>query len=467
MSMPILDKTMFREYDIRGRVDKELSDDAVFFVARGFATFLKRRSIDTCVVGYDGREYSPRLAEKTIEGLLQSGIHVIELGMVTTPILYFSQYHLKQKGAVMVTASHNPNGWSGLKQAYDYSTTLVPEDVEELYQIIIDEDFSDGAGTRKRYEQIVEVYQKDLLSRVHIDKKFKVVVDAGNGTAGPINVPILRAAGMEVIEQCCDLDFSFPNHEPNPSSLPAIEHLAARVKEASADIGFGFDGDGDRLGIVDDKGTIVWTDKVLILLARDILKNKPGAPIVFDVKCTQALLDDIIAHGGEAVMWKTGHSHIKKKGREVGAALAGERSGHVFFFDGYYGFDDGLFAGLKVLEYLSRDMRALSEILHTDVAQWFTSPVWQAPCDDNKKYSVVEKLTKQFKEEFGSDKVIDVNGARVYFEDGWGLVRASSNVPSLVLVFESRTEAGLKRIEQLFRERLSQFSEVGSEWESG
>ena len=463
-----INPTIFREYDIRGRIDKEdeFSDEAIIAISKGFATFLKKRGIEDAVVGHDARSYSKRVKDLTVAALLESGINVIEIGEVLVPMFYFSQYHLQKKGGVIITASHNPWGWSGFKHAYDYSTTFVPEDMKELQEIIAKEEFQAGAGKHEIYPHILEHYKKDILSRIKITRPLKVLVDTGNGTAGPIVPQILHEAGCEVIEQYTTVSQGERHHDANPSTIEMLEAMTEGVKTHHVDIGLGFDDDGDRLGAVDEKGKVIWPDRILILLARLILAKKPGAKIVFDVKCTEALPEDIKAHGGVPIMWKTGHSYIKAKSKEVDAELAGERSGHIFFREGYYGYDDAAFAGLKLLEYISRETKTISQII-AELPHYITSPVWHAPCDDTEKYDVVDRLVKELKEEYGADKVIDINGARVYLEDGWGLVRASSNVPALVLVFEARTEEGLKKIESIFQEKLSQYPEVGSEWTSG
>ena len=462
-----INPTLFREYDIRGRIDQEggLDDAAIDAISRGFAAFLKRRGIDDAIVGHDARPYSKRVKDLTVAALVKSGINVIEIGEVLVPIFYFSQYHLQKKGGVMITASHNPWGWSGFKHAYDYSTTFVPESMNELRTIIENEEFKSGQGTHQIYSDIIDAYQKDILGRVKIERPLKVLVDAGNGTAGPIVPNILRAAGCVVVEQYTDVA-EVRDHEANPSTMGMIDAMSAGVKKQACDICVGFDDDGDRLGAVDEKGTVIWPDRILLLLARLVLAQKPGAKIVFDVKCTQALVEDITTHGGIPVMWKTGHSYIKAKAKEEQAELAGERSGHIFFREGYYGYDDAPFAALKLLEYVSRQQKPLSEIM-AELPQYITSPVWHAPCGDDKKYGVVDKLTAELKDKYGEKNVIDINGARVSFEHGWGLVRASSNVPALVLVFEGTTEDELKKIESIFREKLSHFPEIGTEWTSG
>ncbi|MDP2664893.1 MAG: phosphomannomutase/phosphoglucomutase, partial [bacterium] len=397
-----------------------------------------------------------------LKGFLSTGCNATNIKVVLVPLLYWAQYHLKSEGGVMITASHNPAGWNGLKLALGYSQTLNQKELEEVYDIITKERFASGKGKLKENVDIFQFYQEDLLKRVDIKRKFKVLVNTGNGTAGLFAPDLLRKAGCEVVEHLTVPDPMFPHYTPNPAQVEMMEDTGKRVVEEHADFGFAFDADGDRLGLADEKGQNVWPDRYLILLARNLLEQKPGAKIVFDVKVSQALPEDIAAHGGIPVMWKTGHSHIKAKMKEVDAALGGEMSGHIFFKEGYYGFDDALFASLKLLEYFSKHEKPVSELV--EETPWYvSSPAWHAPCPDEKKYEVVEALTKEFKKEY---EVIDINGARVVFEDGWGLVRASSNVPALVLRFEAKTEQRLKEIEQLFRKKLEQYPFVGKEWES-
>lgn len=463
--MAKIKKTIFREYDLRGKVSEDqLNRENCEIIGRGFGTLLSRKGVKKAVVGYDAREYSSWIKNSLIKGITSTGVDVVEIGQVLSPTAYFAQFHLDVKGLAMVTASHNPNGWSGFKLGYDKGSTLLPDDIKELYQIILDDDFVSGEGRVEEYGGIISDYTNELVEKVNLKKKIKVVVNAGNGTAGPITPKIIERAGCEVVEQYCDIDFSFPNHEPNPASTEMLEAMGEKVKEVGADIGIGFDGDGDRIGIVDEQGNIIWPDRFMILLVRQVLKEKPGSKIVFDVKCSKALIEEIEKNGGEPVMWKTGHSYIKQKAKAINAALAGERSGHIFYRHGYYGFDDASLAALKLLEYLSTQDQSLSEIMK-GTPQYFTSPAWHAECDDEIKYEITDKLVKELKEEYGEDKVIDINGARVNFEDGWGLVRASSNLPQLVLVFESKTQKGLKKIEKLFREKLSKYPEVSEEWE--
>lgn len=461
--MPSLKKTMFREYDIRGRVnDEELNATSAEWIGRGFGTFLARKNVEHMVVGYDCRFGSVEIKDGLVKGLRSTGRNVIMIGMCLTPMMYWSQYRFKVKGGAMITGSHNPKGWNGLKLGAGFSSTLVASEIQELYDIIAREDFVAGHGDYTE-ATIIDDYQNDLVSRVKIKRPLKMVIDTGNGTAGAFAPRIFRAAGVEVIEQFTELDPDFPNHEPDPARTDTVEFLGKRVLKEHADLGMAFDGDGDRFGVVDEKGQVIWPDRYMILLARQVLERQPGGKIVFDVKCTQALEDDIRAHGGVPIMWKTGHSHIKAKLHEEQAALAGEMSGHVFFVENYYGFDDGIYSGLRFAEYVSSRSETLSQIM-AGTPSYISTPAIQVKCADEVKYQVVEKLTAELKRDF--KRVIDINGARVAFDDGWGLVRASSNLPELVLRFEARTPERLQEIKETFRRYLAKYPEADPHWEN-
>ena len=459
--MAYVDKSMFREYDIRGRVnDAELNTTTGELIGKGYGTFLNERGVDRVVVGYDSRTGSPPVKDGFVKGLLSTGRDVIEIGLCLTPMMYWAQYHLEVKGGAMITGSHNPKDWTGLKLASGYSATLIGSEIKEILSYIENDQFAEGEGQRSE-TSVTDAYIDNLASRVKIDRPLKVVVDCGNGTAGAFGPRLLRAAGLEVIEQFCDLDPEFPNHEPDPAMKEAVEALGKRVREEGADIGFGFDGDGDRLGVVDEKGEVIWPDRYMILMARQVLEKKPGGKIIFDVKCSQALEEDIAAHGGQPIMWKTGHSHIKAKLHEEKGELAGEMSGHIFFVENYYGFDDGLYSGLRFAEYVATVGKPVSEIV-AGTPYYISTPTIDVDCPDDKKYGIVEKLTEELKRDF--DKVIDINGARVMLEDGWGLVRASSNLPILVLRFEAKSQERLEEIKQLFRGYMDKYPEIGKVW---
>lgn len=461
--MPLLKRTMFREYDLRGREsEEELNDTSMYYIGRGFGTFLKKRNITQAVVGHDARATSESFHANVIKGLTECGINVIDIGTVTTPMSYWSQYYLKVKGLVMVTASHNPAGWNGVKLGSDLSYTLLTNELQEVYDTIAKEEFAQGNGTIRK-EDIKEAYMKDLLSRAVIAKKFKIIVNTGNGTAGLFAPEILRSAGCEVVEHFTNVDPAYPNYTPNPDGMAMMEDTGKQTVANACDFGFAFDGDGDRLGLVDERGNTIWPDRYEILLSRLVLSKHPGAKIVFDVKVSEALPEDIKAHGGIPIMWKTGHSHIKAKLAQEQAAMAGEMSGHIFFVDDYYGFDDGIFASLKLLEYLSTQNKPLSQIIAT-TPYYVSTPTIQVKTTDEDKYNVVEQLTKEFKDE--GYNVVDINGARVYTDGGWGLVRASSNTPTLVLRFEAKTKDELDKIQSLFRQKLNRFDVVNKDWDT-
>ena len=459
-------RSMFREYDLRGRVnEEELNAEAVQRIAHAFGIYLKKRKIDSTVIGYDNRKTSLDFKNAAATGLLSAGCNVIDIGLTLSPVLYFAQHHYHCPGGVMVTASHNPDDWSGMKLADGLSRTLGPAEMKELFQLVVSGERVRGSG---KYEsrEVRSAYIERLTDGVKLARPLKVVVECGNGGAGVFAYEILQRIGCLTFQLYCDPDTSYPNYFPNPSNLKARKRLREMVTHPyiQADIGLGFDGDGDRIGVQDGQGRDVWSDVMLIFLARQMLTQKPGSQIVFDVKCTQALIEEIESNGGKPVMWKTGHSHIKAKLHELNAELAGERSGHIFFNEGYYGFDDALYAAVRLLEYLASQKKSFAELLET-VPKYVTSPEIAAHCPDEVKYRVVEELVGEFKKEYG-EKVIDINGARVVFDDGWGLVRASSNLPQLVIIFEAKTEERLMKIRELFRDKILAHPEVSPKWEN-
>lgn len=462
--MAKIERTMFREYDIRGRVtDEELNPHSGELIGKGYGTFLAKRKIDDVVVGYDCRLGSESVKNGFVKGLRSTGRNIVEIGLCLTPMMYWSQYYFKFKGGAMITGSHNPKDWTGFKLASGLSYTLIGEEIREILSYIEKDEFVSGEGN-VREESITDAYIADIAGRVNMKKPLRVVVDAGNGTAGAFGPPALRKAGIDVIEQFCDLNPEFPNHHPDPAEPAFVESMGKRVRDEGADVGVGFDGDGDRVGVVDEQGNVIWPDRLMILLSRQVLQKEPGAKIIFDVKSSQALEEDIAAHGGKPIMWKTGHSHIKAKLHEEKAQLAGEMSGHIFFVENYYGFDDGVYAGLRLLEYISGEDKPLSQII-AETPYYVSTPTINVACPDEKKYGVVEKLTAEFKRDF--DRVIDINGARVVFDDGWALVRASSNLPILVLRFEAKTSERLEELKALFRKYMDKYPEIGKEWENG
>jgi phosphomannomutase/phosphoglucomutase len=455
-----MNSTIFRAYDIRGVADTDLNDQTVEWIGQAYGTRLVRQGSRAVAVGRDVRLSSERLQNALVRGILSTGMNVIDVGSVPTPVLYFAIVHLKADGGVMVTGSHNPIEFNGLKLSEGLAS-LHGEAIQGLRKAIEASDFSIGRGTLTGHD-IVPAYRDMILEKVRLGKKFKIVIDAGNGTAGPIAPGLFERMGCEVIRMYCDPDGRFPNHLPDPTVMKNIKDLRSKVVETKADFGIGYDGDADRLGLVDSRGRVVFADQILALLSREVLARNPGAPIVFDVKCSQLLPEEIKKWGGMPIMWKTGHSLLKAKMKENGAPLAGEMSGHIFFKDGYFGFDDGIYVSFRMAQFLSAQAKTLAELMD-ELPAFVTTPEIRVACPDTEKFDLVDKLVAVFKKEYD---VIDVDGARVQFGDGWGLVRASNTQPILVLRFEARTEARLKQIQDIFRQKLGQFPSVQlSDWE--
>jgi phosphomannomutase / phosphoglucomutase len=461
--MVSINPSMFREYDIRGReIETELSITSIAHIAKAYGTWLRQKDISVAVVGHDNRQSSESFYRAVIQALQEVGVNVVGIGMCLTPQLYWAQHYLQVQGGAMITASHNPAGWNGLKLARGLSHTLLTDELQEVLAIAQSGSLIEGAGTLVE-QNIADVYLKDIVSRVVLARPLKVVVNTANETSSFFSPAIFRALGCEVVEHNTNPDSSYPNYVPNPANVAMMEDTGKVVTQVGADIGLAMDADGDRLGITDEQGNIIWPDRWFSLLARQQLRKHVGASIVFDVKCTEALVEDIVANGGVPVMWKTGHAYIEAKMQEVHAPIGGEESGHVYFADGYYGFDDAHFAALKLLEYISEHQLTLSQIMQS-VPKYITTPAMHAEVDDARKYKIVEALTQEFKHE--GFRVVDINGARVYMHDGWGLVRATSNLPAIVLRFEAKTQEGLKQIQEYFRKKLAAYPEVSTHWVS-
>lgn len=431
---------IFREYDIRGVVDEDISEEDVVSIGKGVGTYLRAENRPQVIVGRDCRLSSDRYGELLVEGLLATGCDVLDIGVCPTPVFYFAIRHFKRHGGVIITASHNPPEYNGFKVCSGYDT-LFGKQIQEVRRIIEKDDFTKGAG-RVETADPVTPYRKFLQHNIKLSRSMRVGIDAGNGTAGVVAVPILKELGCEVFDLYCDMDGSFPNHEADPTVVENMRDLVALVRERELDLGIGFDGDGDRIGVIDDRGNIIWGDQLMIIYAREILTRKPGAVFISEVKCSQTLYDDIERHGGRAIMWKTGHSLIKQKMKEVKAELAGEMSGHMFFADRYFGYDDAIYASCRLLEILGATGKTISELL-SDVPKTYTTPEIRVPCPDDKKFEVVKDVTAYFRQR---QKIIDIDGARVLFEGGWGLVRASNTQPVLVLRFEAFSPDRLSEI---------------------
>jgi len=440
---------IFREYDIRGVVNKDLTPDIVRKIGQGFGTLMTRSGRRDLVVGRDGRLSSKDFAEALIEGLISTGCNVVDIGLCPTPVYYFSIFHLDKDGGMMVTGSHNPPEFNGFKVSVGKST-IFGKEIQNLRGLIEKGKFVTGKGDVSEME-IVQPYQDYIRKNIHAGKGMRVVIDAGNGTAGVVAGPLLRDLGCEVEELYCEVDGRFPNHFPDPTIPGNLKDLIERVKKTRADVGMGYDGDGDRIGVVDEQGNIIWGDQLMILFSREILKRKKGSAFVAEVKCSQNLFDDIEKHGGKATMWKTGHSLIKERMKEEKAALGGEMSGHIFFADRYFGYDDAIYASCRLIELLSGKDQKLSQLLN-DVPKTFITPEIRVDCPDEIKFKVVEKVKEMLSKD---NPIIDVDGVRVKFEDGWGLVRPSNTQPVLVLRFEALTEKRLQEIRKLVEDRVN------------
>jgi phosphomannomutase/phosphoglucomutase len=461
---------IFREYDIRGIADRDLVDPVIEMLGRAFARYLLPSGVNKVTIGYDARLSSPRLRDAFARGLTASGIDVIDIGLCPTPALYFSLYHLNPGGGVMITGSHNPAEFNGFKLCV-CKDTIYGAEIQKLRQIMDQLQGSGeigqgtiGKGKLMKHPIIPDYirYLKGLFPDYH-DVPLKVVLDSGNGTAGLAAPDIIRAMECEVIELYSEPDGRFPNHHPDPTIPKNLETLISTVKKERADFGVAFDGDSDRIGVVDELGTVLWGDQLMVLFSRDILRERPGATFVSEVKCSQTMYDDIRKHGGKPIMWKTGHSLIKAKMKDTGAALAGEMSGHIFFADRYFGYDDAIYAACRVVELLkkTRNLKKNKEPLSAliaDLPKTFNTPEIRFDCPDALKFKVVEQVQHIYaaheKISLPVREVITVDGIRAVFDKGWGLIRASNTQPVLVMRFEAVDQASLLAIRALMEEQV-------------
>jgi phosphomannomutase/phosphoglucomutase len=436
----MMNPEIFRQYDIRGIAGKDMTEEDVTELGQGIGTFLISQGYHDITVGRDCRTTSESYSRHLIEGLITTGCNVVDIGICSTPVSYFSIRHLKKEGGVMVTASHNPPQYNGFKITSG-TDSVYGEQIQQIRRLIENQAFAVGQGRVERQE-ITPAYIEYIVNNIELTHPLKIGVDAGNGTAGITAVPIFNKFGCEVKPIYCDMDGTFPNHEADPTVPENMADLIQLVCDQNLDVGFGFDGDGDRIGVVDNQGNMIFGDQLMIIFAREILHRKPGATFISEVKCSKTMYDDIEAHGGKAVMWKTGHSIIKQKMKEVGAELAGEMSGHIFFADRYFGYDDAVYAACRLLEIIADTGKTISQLL-ADLPKTFTTPEIRVTCPDELKFSVVRKVTEHFRKH---QNVIDIDGVRVLFPDGWGLVRASNTQPALVLRFEALSNQRLKEI---------------------
>lgn len=435
---------VFREYDIRGIAGEEITGPDVTALGRAFGTYMAEQGKKRVILGRDCRLTSDAFRDLLVSGMLESGMDIVDIGVCPTPLLYFAIRHLDYQGGIMITASHNPPEYNGFKVCNGYDT-IAGEEIQKLRRIIEAGRFHSSAGSIRSFD-IVPPYIDFVTGNIRLQPGLRVGVDAGNATGGPIAAPILEKLGCKVYPLYCEMDGSFPNHEPDPTVMENLRDLRELVLRERLDVGIAYDGDCDRLGVLDHRGEVVFGDKLMIIFAREILSRHPGAVFISEVKSSKTLYDDIEQHGGVAHMWKTGHSLIKARMKEVNAALAGEMSGHVFFKDRYFGFDDGIYSSCRLLEILSATGKRIPELLE-GVPHTFTTPEIRVDCPDETKFDVVERAKREF--EKMNLKIIDVDGARIIFPDGWGLVRASNTQPVLVLRYEAETPERLEEIREL------------------
>ncbi len=442
---------IFRAYDIRGIVGKTLTKEVVYDIGRALGTQAKEHGCKTVVVGRDGRISSPALAEVLSKGIIATGLNVLDIGMVPTPVLYFVTKHTEGRSGVMITGSHNPADYNGLKMVVN-GETLANERIQQLKTCIANQVYAtDNPGSIEQNSQFSNEYLGVISEDIHIARPMTVVLDCGNGVAGELGPKLLKTLGCEVRELFCDIDGTFPNHHPDPSNPKNLTELITTVKHYKADIGIAFDGDGDRLGVVDSNGKIIWPDRQMMLFAKDVLAGKPGSEIIYDVKCTRHLADQITKYGGRPTMWKTGHSLMKAKLKETGAKLAGEMSGHIFFNDRWFGFDDALYSAARLLEILSKDTRSSAEVF-AGFPDSINTPELNVALEEGENFTFIDSLFAAAN--FTDGKITDIDGLRVDFPDGWGLVRASNTTPSLVIRFEADSEAAMRGIQEQFRQLM-------------
>jgi phosphomannomutase/phosphoglucomutase len=442
---------IFREYDIRGRVPEELNQETVHRLGLSFGTYYQSHGASKITLGRDCRLSSPELRDSLLRGLLEAGVDVLDLGMVPTPLLYFSLHYFDVDGGIQITGSHNPPEYNGFKISLG-KVTIYGDEIQEIREIAGAGEFHNGKGRLESAEIVGHYldYLRDNLKPGHLP--IRAVVDGGNGMGGLVAPDAFTAMGVEVVKLFCEPDGHFPNHHPDPTVPENLKTAISKVSETSADLAIAFDGDADRIGVVDHEGNIIFGDQLMIIFSRDLLERHPGATIIGEVKCSQVLFDDIEHHGGKPLMWKVGHSLIKKKLKEESALLAGEMSGHLFFAERYFGYDDAIYAGARLLEILTRTGKSIKELL-AGVPPMVSTPEIRLDCPDDKKFQIVAEMAEEFKKDY---QVIDVDGARVLFDSGWGLVRASNTQPVLVSRFEAQGEERLEQIRQIFMNKFEE-----------
>lgn len=452
---------IFRGYDLRGEVDKDLNEEIVELLGRGYATFLSMRRINESVIGMDNRLTSEKYKKAFVKGLLDCGINVVDFGLGLSQIMYFAQYHYKSKGGAFITASHNPKNFNGMKLAVGFSQTMVTEEIQDYRKIVKSGNYvkSEQKGQYQQ-EDAFPAYKKDILKRVSVNKKFKVVVDSCNGAAGAFLPTILREAGCQVVEQNIQLDGNFPNGTPDPTESAVQERLAKRVIKEKADIGFSYDADGDRLGVVDEKGNLIWNDTLVAIFAMDVLDFLPGSKIIFNTLCSKQTPEAIQAAGGKPIMWLTGHSFIKAKVAEERAPFGGELSGHFFFVDNFYGHDDSAISSLRILSYLARKNKTLSQIIAA-LPQYLSSPEIKLGCPDDIKFQLIDnQIAKELKKLYPQATYVDIDGIRFDTQTKMAIIRASQNGPYITIKYEAKTKPEYEELKKQIASILHRYPEI-------
>lgn len=447
---------IFREYDIRGIFETDLKGKFSHDLGRAFGRYVVKAGMKKVCVGGDNRITSPELREKLIEGLAKTGCEVTDIGTVPTPALYFAVHRYRSDGGVMVTASHNPPEYNGFKMVFG-GGSLHGKEIQRLADYMESGNGNDGKGHVVQRD-ILDEYISFMTGKFSFKKKFRIGVDTGNGTLGPTLLKVLKPLGIEVLPLYTESDPSFPNHLPDPLVADNLRDLIKAVLENKLDAGFAYDGDGDRLGVIDNKGNIWWGDKLMILYAREVLANLPGSSVIFDVKCTRALEEEIRKAGGKPLMWKTGHSLIEDKLHSEKAPIAGELSGHLYFADEYYGYDDAVYASLRLLRIMDNKNIPLSEMLK-GVKEYSATPEIRIEVPDEKKFGAVERIKNFFRQDY---TISDIDGVKVYFPEGWALARASNTQPAIVVRIEAETQASLETIKRLFISKISEIIQSGN-----
>lgn len=449
----VLNPYVFREYDIRGKVSEDFPEEFVTDLGRAFGTFVKRQGGKEIVVSGDIRLSTPRLKENFKTGVLESSIDVIDIGTVPTPVNYYSMWKIDVAGAVQITGSHNPPEMNGFKMSYGKGA-VYGRQIQELREIVEKRDFESGSGTEVRYP-VLEDYLEMIVNKINLDRTMSVAMDCGNAAACLVAPRIFRELGVDLTELYCEVDGSFPNHHPDPTVPDNLRDLTALVREGKFDAGIAYDGDADRIGLEDENGNIVWADKLMCLFLPEIVE--PGDEVLFDVKCSQALEEEIVRHGGKPVIWKTGHSLIKQKMKELGCKFAGEMSGHLFMGDDYFGYDDAIYVSIRLVQMLSRQGKKLSELVG-ELPLYYSTPEMRLDCSsDEEKFRIAKKAASYFTSKYDC---LDIDGVRIRFSDGWGLVRASNTQPVIVCRFEAKSPERMEEIKSLVLGKIADMGEI-------